>query len=61
MDWSNELTMEFLDTYEKESVIWIPKHVLLIEFIVFDFFDLEKRLCPFIIIFFIGLYHVFIR
>ena len=26
MDWSNELTMEFLDAYEKESVIWNPKN-----------------------------------
>lgn len=26
MYWSNELTMTFLDAYEKESVIWNPKN-----------------------------------
>lgn len=26
MDWSNELTMEFLGAYKKESVIWNPKN-----------------------------------
>jgi hypothetical protein len=28
MEWTNELTIEFLDLYEKENPIWDPKNQL---------------------------------
>lgn len=28
MEWTNELTIEFLDLYEKENAIWDPKDQL---------------------------------
>jgi len=28
MEWTNELTIEFLDLYEKENLIWDPKDQL---------------------------------